>query len=298
MEFWLTCGMIPVEQLVPIAQAADRLGYDGICLPDHLVFPETIQSAYPYAEDGSAWWQPDTPWPDPITSMAAMATATTRLKFSTNVFVLPVRGLWETAKAMSTLACLAPGRINLGVGAGWMREEFELTGSQFDRRGARMEEMIEILRRVWRGGMVEHHGEFYDFAPVQMSPVPPAPIPIWIGGDSPYAYRRAARIGDGWIGIGYTEDQVWTALDALNSARIDAIAKDPSLRDKPFEKLVAVYARPTAELLRSLTSQGVTGYLTAPWFASKRDMSSIDAKIASMEFYADKVMNVLKDETS
>lgn len=287
--------MIPVEQLVPIATAADELGFDGICLPDHLVYPQTIDSKYPYSADGAAWWKPDTPWPDPVTSMAAMSAVTTRLRFSTNIFVLPVRGLWETAKSVSTLACLAPGRISLGVGAGWMREEFELTGSAFDRRGARMEEMIDILRRVWAGGMVEHSGEFYDFPAVQMSPAPAEPVPIWIGGDSPHAYRRAARIGDGWIGIGYTEETVWHALDGLDAARTEALTADPALSERRFEKLVAVYARPTTDLLGALSARGVTGYLTAPWFASKHDTASVEAKLDSMAFYAEKVMNPLKD---
>src|SRR5439155_1740265 len=153
-----------------------------------------LSTPYPYTPDGSPPFTPGTPWPDPWVLIGAMAAVTTRLRFMTNVYVAPARNPFLVAKQVGTAAVLSGDRVALGVGAGWMREEFEQLGQPFGDRGRRLDEMIEVVRALWRGGMVEHHGEHYDFHRLQMSPVPAAPVPIYCGGQSRRAIERASRL--------------------------------------------------------------------------------------------------------
>ena len=200
MEWWLNFSMVDIDRLVPLAQAAEGLGFAGVSMGDHLVFPRELKSPYPYSADGRVKWRPQDQWPDPWVSIAAMATATKALRFTTGVFILPLRRPVDLAKSLGTAARLSGGRVIGGFGAGWMREEFDLVGEKFDRRGARMDEMIEVLKKLWTGEMVDHHGEFYDLPGVQMSPAPLTQVPIYIGGHNEAALRRAVRC-DGWIGV-------------------------------------------------------------------------------------------------
>ena len=180
---------------MPLARAAEEAGFHGVLLSDHLFFPEKLHSRYPYSPDGKPGFDGDTVFPEVWTSIAAMAAATTRLHFSTLVFVLPLRNPLEVAKTLGTLSLLSGGRVALGCGAGWIREEFEQLGVDFSTRGKRFDEMIAVMRALWRGGMVEHHGRFFDFGRIQMSPAPRAPVPIYVGGlsDAGAAPRRPAR---------------------------------------------------------------------------------------------------------
>jgi alkanesulfonate monooxygenase SsuD/methylene tetrahydromethanopterin reductase-like flavin-dependent oxidoreductase (luciferase family) len=194
MEWWLNFSMVDIDRLIPLACAAESLGFAGVSMGDHLVFPRELSSAYPYSADGRVKWRPQDPWPDPWVSIAAMTTATTRLRFTTGVFILPLRHPVELAKSLGTAARLSGERVIAGFGAGWMREEFDLVGEAFERRGARMDEMIEVLRKLWTGEMIEHHGEFYDLPGVQMSPPP------CCGRRCRWAAAGAARC-EGWIGV-------------------------------------------------------------------------------------------------
>jgi probable F420-dependent oxidoreductase len=219
VEWWLTAGSVDVEHLVPLAAAADEAGFGGIVLGDHLVFPRTIASPYPYTNDGDVKWSPDTPWPDPWVSIAAMAAVTTRLRFSTAVYVAPLRDPVNLAKLTSTASVLSQGRMSCGFGTGWMKEEFDLVGLDFEHRGARFDEMLEVLRLLWSGAMVEFRGRFYDFGPVQMAP--PAVggrIAVLLGGNTRRALERASR-QDGWIGVHRDLDTTASLVETLHSMR-------------------------------------------------------------------------------
>src|ERR1700722_17514145 len=170
MEFWQKICFIERTQLVEIARFSEQTGYAVIMVSDHVVHPEAATSHYPYAPDGGINWEPWRPWPDPWVLIGAMAAATARLRFMTTTYVAPARNPFVIAKAVATAAVLSNERVVLGLGAGWFREEFELLGQDFGNRGARLDEIIEILRLLWRGGMVEYHGTHYDFGRVQMSP--------------------------------------------------------------------------------------------------------------------------------
>ena len=158
-------------------------------------------------------WQPFTDWPDPWVLVGAMAQVTTRLKFVTTVYIPAMRDPYSAAKAIGTAAYLADGRVELGIGVGWCEEEFTLMGQRFDRRGKRTDEMLELLRALWQPGWTEFDGEFYQTPRLEMEPTPPH-IPIYVGGLSDIALRRAAR-NDGWIGDLITTDRAIASVERL-----------------------------------------------------------------------------------
>lgn len=245
-----------------IASAAEEAGFDSVAVSDHVVYPARLESRYPYTPDGVPLFSPDEDWPDPWVAVGAMSAVTSRLRFLTNVYVLPLRNPFVVAKAVGTAAYLSRGRVGLGIGAGWMAEEFELMGQPFARRGKRMDEMVEVVRTLWNGGMVEHHGEFYDFDPVEMRPAPPAPVPIYVGGHSEIAMRRAATLGDGWLGMYYSVEELEQHCRTLEQAREDA-----GTADRPFEIIASPMVTPTAENCERLEAAGVTTILTSAWMA-------------------------------
>lgn len=202
MQYWVNAGFLDADQMIEVALAAEAFGFAGIALPDHLLLPERIDSPYPYSASGEVTWSADAPWPDCWVAIAAMAQATRRLRFATSVYVGPLRDVFSLAKNVGTAAAFAPGRVVCGLGAGWMSEEFDAVGQPFDTRGQRLDEMLDVLPLLWSGDVVEYHGTQIDFPPLRMRPAAPG-TPVWIGGNTAPALRRAAR-SDGWIGT-YTD---------------------------------------------------------------------------------------------
>lgn len=271
MEWWLTAGSVEVEHLVPIAVAAQEAGFGGIALGDHLVYPQKISSAYPYTSDGGVKWTPETPWPDPWVSISAMATATTTLRFTTAVYIAPLRDPVNLAKLTSTASVLSQGRMTCGFGTGWMSEEFDLVGQDFPERGARFDEMLEVLRLLWSGQMVEFHGAYYDFGPVQMSPAAVGGrVPVLLGGNTRRALQRSVR-HDGWIGVHRDMESTATRVDQLRSMRSDG-----PLAHEPFEIATVVLrgapaAAPLAELGVDTAIIPVLGLGVGPDLQSRLD---------------------------
>ncbi len=219
MQFWILAPWLSAEELVEIAPHAEELGFQGLMGADHAFVPQVMAPGYPYSPDGVPPISGELPYPDVWTSIAAMAMVTRRLLLSTAVYILPLRHPIEVAKATGTLARLSQGRFVLGAGAGWMREEFQVYGVDFSSRGRRLDESLELLRKLWRGGYVEHHGEFFDFPPLQLAPAPQQDIPVYIGGSSDRALRRAARLAQGWIGTGHTVAELPQLIRRLRDYR-------------------------------------------------------------------------------
>ncbi|GLW62663.1 LLM class F420-dependent oxidoreductase [Actinomadura rubrobrunea] len=290
MEFWLGAAFVGTHEYLGLARAADRLGYDTVAVSDHLFYAD-YQSAYPYTDDGAPPYEPDTHWPDVWVAIGAMAAVTERVRFATNVYVAPARDLFTVAKAVSTAAVLSGGRTILGVGVGWCKDEFQQTGQDFHTRGRRLDEMIPVLRTLWRGGTVEHHGAFYDFGPLSIAPVPDEPVPVYVGGDSDAALRRAARIGDGWIGNRfYTEDRLADLL-----ARLTAHLAEHGRTLDDLKVIAPIAAPPGADLYRKWADQGVAGVMTAPWWLATPDEKArhgdgLALKVAAMERFAEEVI--------
>ena len=185
MQFYMASGYSDPVDLMSIAKAAEVAGFDGISIADHLFFPVNRKTPYPYTSDGNLPFDLETSWPDTWVLIATLGTAATKLRFLTHIYVLPLRNPLIVAKAAATAAVLCGGRVTIGAGVGWMRDEFNALGVPFARRGRIMEECIDIVRRVWSGNTAQDYsGEFYQFPASVMLPQPIEPIPILIGGES------------------------------------------------------------------------------------------------------------------
>lgn len=191
------------DGIVGIATYGERLGFVSATIADHIVFPTAVDSKYPYDASGNHPSSGDAI--EPLSLMAFAAGRTSTLRFITSVLILPHRNPVLTAKMVATIDALSQGRVTLGIGVGWLREEFAALGAaDFDRRGAVSDEYLAIFKKLWAPGPVEHQGTFYSFAPLRCEPLPvqkPHP-PIWVGGHSKAALRRTARHADGWHPLG------------------------------------------------------------------------------------------------
>lgn len=200
LAFASSIGTDPASAL-EIARVAEEAGFESVWGGEHVIFPSSIESAYPYTADGKVPATPETPIPDPLIWLAYVAAAAPTLRLGTCILILPQRNPLVLAKELATLDHLSAGRVELGIGVGWMREEFEALGVPWARRGARTDEYVAALRTIWSGSHVEFHGEFVDFEPLTCTPQPAqgSAIPILVGGDTPAAVRRAARLADGYF---------------------------------------------------------------------------------------------------
>jgi probable F420-dependent oxidoreductase len=183
-----------------VATAADDLGYESIWTVEHVAVPKDYKSPYPYSPSGKMGGPDDMSIPDPFTWLAYIAAVTTNIKLATGVAILPQRNVVYTAKEMATLDQLSGGRVILGAGAGWMREEFDVLGVPFDDRGKRTDEYIRALRVIWGDESPTFHGDYVDFTDTYVRPQPVnKSIPIHIGGHTDRAARRAGELGDGFF---------------------------------------------------------------------------------------------------
>ena len=194
-------AMATPANLARFAERAEALGYDTVWFSDHIVIPTDVKSFYPYDPSGRMPFNPAEPYWEPLTVMSYIAGRTSRVRLGTSVLILPYRNPVVTAKMLATLDVLSNGRVTVGAGVGWMEEEFKAIGlDTYPRRGAYSDECIRIFRELWTKDNPSFQGEFHQFANIccEPRPVQPGGIPIWIGGHTPQAIRRAARLGDGW----------------------------------------------------------------------------------------------------
>jgi alkanesulfonate monooxygenase SsuD/methylene tetrahydromethanopterin reductase-like flavin-dependent oxidoreductase (luciferase family) len=242
VKFWNALTWMEPREAIEMAVLSEEVGYDGVCVADHLFSPRELKSKYPYSPDGTPRFKPDDPWPDPWVTIGAMAAVTKRLRFTTNIYIAPARDVFTVAKLVSTAACISENRVSLGMGMGWMREEFELTGQD-----------------LWAGGYVEHHGTYYDFDALRIDPVPAEPVPILIGGDSSAAIRRATQLADGWIGLDYSVEDAEALVKRILERRADG-----PRADEPFELILALKGPLDSALCEHFEALGVTSFMVAP----------------------------------
>ena len=225
----LTSGTA-LDECAGLARRAEALGFEAVWVPDHLVAPHEFAPAYPYQATGRPRFGPETPFADPWIMITHLAGVTTKVRLGVGVFILPMRNVFAAAKAISTTQVITGNRVMLGVGIGWMREEFKALGERFERRGARTEEMLAVMRKLWTGAPVAHHGDFYEFDTLQMSPGIGTAPPLYWGGKSAPALRRAARLCDGWFGPPCQIDET-LALRAQLEAELMTAGRDPAQFD-------------------------------------------------------------------
>lgn len=275
MKFYVSSAFLDIAEIVEIAKAADDLGYEGMAIPDHVVNLETLSTPYPYTPDGQRRWQPFTDWADPWVLVGALSQATQRLKFVTTVYIPAMRDPYSAAKAIGTAACLSGGRVELGVGVGWCEEEFDLLGQQFARRGKRTDEMLELMKALWQPGWTEFEGEFYRTPRLEMTPTPPS-IPIYAGGLSDIALRRAAR-NDGWIGDLIGLDQAIASVD-----RVRELRAEKGLSMDGFTVITPLMDAYLPEHYQRAADAGIDAVLTMPWMFYSGPDGSLADKIDGM----------------
>lgn len=266
-DFHLSVAMCPASELTVLAQAAEEAGFAGIAVPDSIFWSEQVSARYPYTATGKRMWTADTPFVDPFVAIAAMAAVTHHIRLLTNVIKLSVRQPVLVAKTVSSLAALAPGRVGLGVGLGWLPEEFLWCGADYKTRGPRADEAIDILGRLLTGELVSHSGPHYEFGAIRLNPVAEQRVPILVGGHSPPALRRAARLGDGWMSAMMKSAEI---LDTVR--RLDELRQTYQREDIPFE----IHAVPMdvwdADGYARLKAGGVTTIVTVPWMLLGKGM--------------------------
>ena len=193
-------GTATAQDIVDVAQAAESVGLDSVWVGDHIAFPVEFTSQNPTTADGKYPYPTDNPRMEALTTLAFVAGATSTIKLLVNACVLPQRNPVIVGKAVATLDFLSGGRVVLGVTLGWLREEFDALGADYSRRKELLEDGIEILRTLWEQDQPSYQGETHSFLPLNMRPKPiQSPMPIYVGGHSRPAMRRAAAMGDGWL---------------------------------------------------------------------------------------------------
>ena len=260
------------EGITAFAQLAEELGFDALWVSDHVVVPRSLDSRYPYSRDGSFPVSPDVPLMEPLATLLFAAAITERVKLGTTVLVIPMRNPIVTAKQLASLDVLSNGRLILGVGAGWMEEEFKILGVPFERRGARTNEYIRLIKALWTEENPSFEGKFWQIKDVGFSPKPlqkPHP-PIWTGGHSAPALRRAGRLSDGWHAVGVSPDTLREQFQEVQRHAKEA-GRDPAsltLSVRPRVRLDD--PAKTIELLRSYREVGVS-HVVLEMFAPDMD---------------------------
>jgi probable F420-dependent oxidoreductase len=259
MLFGVALGAMHPSMFATAAEAADALGFESVWLPEHLVLPVDMTGS-PFAGAEHPPVPPSTPVFDAFAYLSFLAGRTTSVRLGTHVYNLALRSPFVAARAVQTLDIVSGGRVELGVGAGWLRGEWRVAGLDFDGRGRRLDEALEVCRRLWTEAEVAHHGEYFDFDAVMFEPKPvqrPHP-PILIGGESPAALARAAR-HDGWIGLDHTPDSAAPLVDALARLRTEA-----GRADAPFTHTVGAAIEDDADV-EAMAAIGVDRVIVRPW---------------------------------
>jgi probable F420-dependent oxidoreductase len=254
-------GPLPARLgLVRMAAKLEAAGFDSIWVSDHVVFPHTVRSRYPFAPDGRVTWPVDIDYIEPVVTLSAIISATSIAELGTSVLILPTRNPVLFAKQAACIDVLSGGRLVLGVGAGWLREEFSALGADFDSRGGVLDEWLDIARRCWTGSAGPYEGRFYRLEePIYCRPVPVRNPPVLIGGMSRRALERAGRIADGWLAQfsmdDLSEDAVGAGLAAVNAAA----SREPSGREFRVVVRVTGAQRRLDELGRRLAPLAAAG---------------------------------------
>jgi len=262
MKIGISLGSLNPSLWTEATQEADRLGYESVWMPEHLVIPMAMAGS---PHDGVD--HPPVPANVPVYDVFAylgfLAGRTDKIHFGTQVYNIGLRHPFVVARAVATLDVISGGRVEFGIGASWLQAEWDAVGLDFSTRGRRVDEAIEVCQRLWSEEVVEHHGEFFDFGPVMFEPKPthaPWP-PLHIGGDGPAALRRAATAGDGWIPMNHSLEEI-----PADAKRIAQLRHDAGRTDH-----LEITLSGGAELddLRRMADQGVGRALVKPYRSSK-----------------------------
>lgn len=273
MRFGVTLAHTHTAIWEDVTVAADELGLESVWLPDHLVFPVDMAGT-PYADGGEPPVPPETPLFDAPSYITYLAARTRGVRLGTFVYLLALRHPLVTARAFATADVLAAGRLSVGVGAGWLRSEWQAAGVDPATRGPRLDEAIEVTRRLWSEDVVEHRGRFWSWDAVRFEPKPrqQGGPPILVGGESPVALRRAAERGDGWMSMPHPSlRSLQDRLDVLRGMRERA-----GRARLPFEVTACILDPPPPEDIPSWEAAGVHRMIVRPWRRTRETLAGLE----------------------
>jgi probable F420-dependent oxidoreductase len=248
------------DAAIELAKTVEGLGFESMWTTEHVVVPSGYESTYPYSKSGRMHQGEDFPSPDPLVWLSFIAAVTEHIRLATGILVVPLRNPLVLAKQVATLDVLSNGRVTLGVGAGWLEEEFRALGAAFEDRGDRTDEALRLMRTVWTEEVPSFSGRFHSFENVYVRPMPiQRPIPIVVGGHSKRAARRAGELGDGFIPAA-ADYAVLPGLIALAREHAERSGRDPAALE------ITMGTQPTAEWVEKLAAVGVDRILIPAGF--------------------------------
>lgn len=250
------------DNAAALAVAAEENGLESVWAIEHVVVPDGYESQYPYHESGNMPFSDRMDLPDPLMWLSYVAALTTKVNLATGILILPQRNPLVLAKEVATLAQLSKGRFQLGIGVGWLQEEFEMLGVPWPERGKRTDEMVEVMRTLWQDDKATHSGRLYQFEDALMYPKPPGgDVPIIIGGHSDFAARRAGKYGDGFFPGNGEVDELLAIRDVMRRAAVDN-GRDPD----SIEFTAGCWSprRGSLDEVRYLEESGVDRLIIAP----------------------------------
>ncbi len=287
MRFTFMESMCDPSHYRPLAIAAEEAGYHSFGFADSIMYKRDSDSKYPYLASGEREFIGASPMIDPFILAASLASVTSRLELVTFVAKLAVRHPVLVAKTVSSLAAMSDNRFHFGVGLSPWPEDFAVCGAEWRARGKRMDEQIEILRGLFAGGYFQYQGAHYDLPAIKINPAPSAPVPIYIGGHSEAALRRAAIHGDGWMHAGGDKDDFAPLLERLNQLR-----EEHGTAERPFRIYVISMGAFSREGIERLEAAGVTDVIVG--FRNVYDPSTqsmgVQEKIDALNGYAEAII--------
>ncbi len=270
MKYGLSLGALHPKDFEDAVLEADRLGFESVWLPEHLIFPEDM-SGSPFAGAEHPPVPPTTPVFDAFALLCYFAARTERVRLGTNVYLLGLRHPFVAARAIQTLDIVSGGRAEVGIGAGWLRQEWAAAGLDPSTRGARLDEALGICRRLFEEDRISHHGAFFSFESVAFEPKPvqQGGPRFHVGGESEAALARAARLGDGWLGLSHSVDSARPLIERLRVLRDEA-----GRADLEFE--ITLNTLPESEAdIACLADLGVDRLIVAPWRRSREAIEGL-----------------------
>ena len=288
MRFHYADAMINPAFFIPLAQALEGAGWDGMTIPDSICYPEVSDTKYPYTPDGGREFLEDKPFIEPLTLVSALAAVTKTLSFTTFVVKLPTRHPVLVAKTVSSISVMSQGRLFFGVGTSPWPDDYRVLQLPWRGRGKRVNEMIDIIRGLERGEYFSWEGEVFQFESIKICPVPAKPTPILIGGHSGAALKRAARVGDGWLHAGGSAKELATMIQRLHELRAEYGTQDREFR---IGVISADAYRPSG--VEKLADMGVTDLIVGfrNSYQMAQDDETLAHKVGALEAYAERVIS-------
>ncbi len=286
MRFSYQIGMCDSSHYLPLAQAAEAAGFDGITTPDSICYPQECSSTYPYNVDGSRHFLETEPFIESLIGVTAMAAVTEKIRFATFVYKLAIRQAAIVAKQVQSINVMSGNRFDFGVGISPWAEDFAVAQVPFEKRGKRIDEQIDILRGLESGDYFGYQGELHDMPAAKMNPVPSQPTPILVGGHADVALKRAAR-NDGWMCAGASLAELREYVGKINQYR-----EQFGTADRPFRVFTTGQDAFTREGIEALEDIGVTDVIIAfrNVYESEPD-HDLDTKLQQLNWYAGEFIN-------